>query len=96
MIFKAWNGKANEWTFIDNIKKFWWSSSHTIDLDEEGFCKVDKVPFHYDYFFCRTIHLDKRKVSIGSITRENGDEYFMIFEKAYLLNDDGKTIEKLL
>lgn len=73
-----------DWWFISNINRI---CKHIIINKENTKFDVDLIIFHGKVDTCMRLNC----------ILENGDEYSVVFDSyAYLLNDDGKTIEKFV
>lgn len=106
MILKV-STKEDNWVFIDKVDRLNTLGIYEID-DEQNILfdngKIFEVDFQYTNFGWRTITKEKGKagekaclvVSVKTNEGNTYDEKLIAFRgSAYLLNDDGKTIESL-
>lgn len=98
MILKARPMTTNDWTFIDNIASatVWHTGSSNPEIwDDTDALGIQVVPF-------QTTALDKKDevsaVIVDATMKGTGQKVRYVLPHggfAYLMNDDGKTIERL-
>ena len=97
MIFKVFNEEVNEWVIFDNIRKVR-SRCDKVKWHEGLFFGEDGFDIQADHSFVECNNeknADVFGLGAASCQFNNGEEKTFVFKRAYLLNDEGKTIEVL-